>query len=115
MSDTFINGFIAHLIADWLLQNHWMANNKSDLRHPAAWTHGAIHFVAMLCVFSLPISIAIAASHMLIDTRRPLIWWRRVYRQTTIEMHDHAGWHVAIWGDQVVHIVTLYIATWMMK
>lgn len=106
----FYRGIVLHLIADWLLQNHWMANNKADLRHPAAWVHGAIHFAAMLFVFPVHISVAIAITHMLIDTRKPLVWWRKVYRQTTIDMHDHAGWHVAIWGDQVIHIVCIAIA-----
>ena len=108
MINLFINGFVAHLIADWLFQNHWMANKKTSLTHPAAWAHGAIHFVAMLFVFSWPIALALALAHMLIDTRSPLAWWRKVYRQTTIDMHEHAGWHVAIWGDQVAHVVVLY-------
>jgi hypothetical protein len=36
-------GWVAHLVADWLLQNNWMAKNKSSLVHPAAWVHALIH------------------------------------------------------------------------
>lgn len=108
----FYRGFVMHLIADWILQNDWMANHKVNLNHPAPWTHGAIQLVAMRRVFSFPVALALAIVHLLIDTRKPLVWWRRVYRQTTIEMHEYAGWHVAIWGDQVVHIVCIALAAW---
>ena len=38
----FERGLVAHLVADWVLQNDWMARHKTSLRHPAAWTHAAI-------------------------------------------------------------------------
>ena len=40
-------GLVAHLVADWLLQNDWMAVNKKDLRHPAGWVHALIHGVLL--------------------------------------------------------------------
>jgi len=111
-STRFYRVFVWHLIADWLFQNHWMANQKSDLNNLAAWTHGSIHFLAMLRVFTWPFALILALIHMLVDTRKPLQWWRGIYRQTTVEMNDHAGWHTAIWGDQVLHIVCIAAAAW---
>lgn len=97
-------GIVAHLIADWFFQNHWMAQYKTNLTHPAAWVHGGIHLLFTALVFP-PIAVAlIVAAHMLIDTRRPLIWWRRVYRQTTT---GEFAIHVAIWEDQVTHIAVI--------
>ena len=32
----FERGLVAHLAADWVLQNDWMVRNKLSLRHPAA-------------------------------------------------------------------------------
>lgn len=108
---------VAHLLADWLLQNDWMARNKTDLWHPAAWTHGGIHFLAVL-----PICVAagmwwmaaiLALAHMLVDTRSALAWWRRFFRQTT---EGPVALDVALWGDQVTHILWLAAAAlWMSR
>lgn len=95
------NAIVLHLIADWIFQNDWIARNKTNLRHGGAWIHLLIHFIAMSIVFH-PLSAAIIAlSHMMIDTRKPVIWWQRVFRQTTDG--DYAI-HVSIWLDQVFHI-----------
>lgn len=103
----FEKALVAHLIADWLLQNEWQALNKASLRHPAAWVHGSIHFAALLLVFWWPIALGVALAHLLIDTRVPLIWWRKAIGQTT---EGPMAVHVAIWGDQVVHIACLAVA-----
>jgi hypothetical protein len=100
-------GSIVHLFCDWLLQNDWMARNKSNLRHPAAYVHSGIHLAGLLLMFSWWMAILLAISHLLIDSRVPLTWWRRVYRQTTT---GEVALHVAIWSDQVVHITMLAIA-----
>ncbi len=75
----FIAGFVAHIIADWFLQNEWMATYKTSLRHPASWVHSGIHFVALLFVFSPFAAMVLAFSHLLIDTRVPLQQWRKFY------------------------------------
>ncbi len=97
-------GALAHLVADWLLQNRWMAENKTSLRHPAAWVHSGIHGVALAFVFPLSIAMLLALSHLVIDTRRPLAWWRRVYLRTNT---DPTALHVAIWADQVMHLAAI--------
>ena len=98
---------VIHLVADWLLQNHWMANNKTNIRHPAAWVHGAIHAVGMALAFPLSVALALGAVHMLIDLRWPLIWWRKAFHQT---QDGPVALHVAIWGDQVAHVACLALA-----
>ena len=42
MLTPFEKGLVAHLVADWILQNDWMARNKMKLSHPAAWVHSTI-------------------------------------------------------------------------
>lgn len=93
-------GVTIHLIVDWLLQNHWMATYKASLRHPAAWVHAGLHTLALLLIFPPLYALAIGIIHLLIDTRVPLMWWRKTYRQTQT---GDVALHVAIWGDQVVH------------
>lgn len=102
-------GIIAHLVADWLLQNEWQAVNKVSLRHPAAWVHSGIHFLVQVPVFGWEVSTLLAVSHLLIDTRKPLAWWRRTIRQTT-DPANPASIHVALWSDQVLHIACLAVA-----
>lgn len=110
MADLIILGIVAHLVADWIFQNHWMATNKSSLTHLAAWTHGVIHFIAMLFVFTPLVALLIACTHMLIDTRRPIQWWQRVYKQTTDGVYAIS---VSIWLDQVSHIVVISFGAWL--
>lgn len=92
-------GLVAHLIADWLLQNWWLARHKSERlvrtsrplgllteswwwkRHPAAYVHAGIHAVALALVFGLA-SLPLAIAHLLVDTRVPVEWWSRLIRQT---------------------------------
>lgn len=104
-TDLIVWGVIAHLVADWLLQNDYMARHKSDLKHPAAWLHATIHAVASVLVFGW-LGFVVAAVHILIDTRKPLGWWSRVFRQTT---EGPYAIPVAIWSDQALHVVVIAI------
>ena len=107
-----VNAIVLHLIADWIFQNDWIARNKSSLLHPAAWVHGFIHLAFLVALFPPLIAIAIAASHVLIDTRSPVKIWQRLYRQTT---EGEYAIHVAIWLDQVFHIAILALAVQITK
>lgn len=98
---------IAHLIADWFLQDDYQARYKSSLRHPASYIHSGYHLLGLLLIFPWWMALLIAVSHLLIDTRVPLQWWRKFYKQTTT---GDVALHVAIWSDQVLHIVVLAIA-----
>ena len=106
-SDLLVWGIVLHLIADWPLQNDWMANNKAKranlgeipgdgmmtapsrmhpyslwfVRHPAAYVHAGIHGILLALIFgwvAIPLSIA----HLIIDTRTPVVWWSRLIGQT---------------------------------
>jgi hypothetical protein len=100
-------GIVLHLFVDWILQNHWMAQNKSSLLHPASWVHSGLHFLGLLLIFSPVVALAIALIHLLIDTRVPLQFWRKFYRQTTT---GDVALHVAMWSDQTLHVVAIAIA-----
>ena len=106
-TDLLVWGIVAHLVADWLLQNDWMVRHKGSLEHPAAQVHAAIHYIALVQVFSWQAAFLLAVAHALIDTRVALQWWRRFFRQTR---EGEAALHVAIWGDQVAHIAVIAVA-----
>ena len=108
MLTPFERGLSAHLVADWLLQNDWMARNKAHLTHPAAWVHVAIYAVLIGLALGWQAGLVLGAVHIVLDTRRPLAWWQRVFRQTT---EGPAALVTAVGADQVLHIVA--IAAWV--
>jgi hypothetical protein len=108
MLTPFERALVAHLVADWILQNEWMARNKQSLRHPAAWTHGAIHGVCLGLALGWQAGLALGFIHMLIDTRVPVAWWMRAYKKCS-QAPDVGS--IAIWLDQAVHILCL--ALWV--
>lgn len=112
MANLFVCGLLAHLFADWFLQNEWQAQNKVSLKHPAAYVHSGIHLCALLFVFAWPVAVALAVLHLIIDTRRPLQWWRRTFRMTT-DPANPVSLHVAIWQDQVAHILLIGVAAFV--
>ena len=108
MLTPFERGLVAHLIADWLLQNDWMAKKKASLRHPAAWIHAAIHAVLLTVALDWRAGLVLGAIHLFVDIRKPLDWWQRVFKQTT---EGPMAATVRVWADQVIHIVA--IAAWV--
>jgi hypothetical protein len=101
-------GILAHLVADWVLQNDWMARNKTCLRHPAGWVHGAIHGICLGVALGWLAGLVLGFVHVLVDTRVPLAWWMRVFKKCGGA--PEAMW-IWIWLDQTVHVIT--IALWV--
>lgn len=146
-SGLMIWGLVAHLVADWPLQNDWMANNKAARRqrhnpttmtgergtpytvwwdrHPAAYVHALVHLWLLLLVFGW-VAFPLAVVHLLIDTRKPVIWWSKFIGQTqpkgesavTFRREGHTmtgplydvGTEVRFWTDQVFHIICIAVA-----
>ena len=104
----FEAALLLHLIADWLLQNEWMAVNKTRLSHPAAWLHGSIHGVLLSVVFGWAGGVVLALLHMVIDTRFPIRWWIKVFKKC----EGSPDLPILLIGcDQVLHISC--IAGWI--
>jgi hypothetical protein len=135
-SDLLVWGIVVHLIADWPLQNDWMANNKANLHSAAGYVHAGIHGLALALVFGW-IAAPLAVAHLLIDTRKPVVWWSKLIRQTqprgrqVFVLPDAAenrrarragmkanvvsplydvGTEVRFWTDQVFHIACIAAA-----
>ena len=109
MLTPFERGFLAHLVADWLLQNDWMATNKFNLRHPATWVHALIHAILLGIALGWLGGLVLTIVHILIDTRVPLNWWRGFFQQTSDGPYAVV---TAVWADQVLHL--LAIGLWVM-
>lgn len=107
-TELLVWAIIAHLIADWMFQTDWMAVNKMKLRHPAAWCHAAIHLLCLCFVFPWYTALFVSITHLLIDTRWPLLWWMKVIKQMPAGPQVMI---VEIWLDQVFHITVLALVT----
>lgn len=125
-SELLVWGIVLHLVADWPLQNHWMANHKQNLLHPAAYLHAMVHVFLLTFVFGWA-AFALGFVHLLIDTRKPVEWWSKLVRQTQPEnryffqrsdtsrktyeiMVYDIGTEVRFWTDQVFHIACVAVA-----
>lgn len=117
-SDLMIWGLVLHLVADWPLQNEWMVQNKESLRHPAGYVHAGIHGCLLVLIFGW-VAVPLAIVHLLIDTRKPVIWWSKLIGQSQpsgmkassrrIPVVD-IGLEVRFWTDQVFHFLCVGIA-----
>ena len=76
------DGDLTDLVADWLLQNDWMAHHKARLSHPAAWVHGGVHALAFTWALDWRGGLVLGLLHVLIDTRVPLTWWIRAFKHS---------------------------------
>ncbi len=108
MLTPFERGLVAHLVADWLLQNDWMALNKTKLRHPAGWVHAGIHAICLGLALGLVAGVVLGVVHLILDTRLPLDWWIRAFKKSDQAPEAQL---IAIWTDQVIHIAI--IAAWV--
>lgn len=106
-TELLIWGAALHLVVDWLLQSEWMAEHKVDLRHPAGYVHAGLHGLALAVIFPALAALALAVAHLLIDTRRPLLWWGRVCTQP---QDGPIALTIHIWRDQALHIATIALA-----
>ena len=104
----FEKALVAHLVADWILQNDWMARNKVSLRHPASWTHSSIQAMCLGLALGWQAGLVLGILHLLIDTRVPLLWWIRIFKKSDSSPESGA---IQIGLDQTVHIAC--IALWL--
>jgi hypothetical protein len=105
----FEKALVAHLIADWILQNNWMARNKVSLRHPAAWTHSGIQGICLGIALGWQAGLVLGVIHLLIDTRVPLRWWIRVFKKSDDSAESRT---IEIGVDQAIHITC--IGLWLL-
>jgi hypothetical protein len=108
MLTPFERGLIAHLVADWLLQNDWMALNKVKLSHPAGWVHAGLHGLCLGLALGPLAGAVLGVVHLLLDTRVPVDWWIRVFKKSDKAPEARL---IAICTDQVMHIAA--IAAWV--
>lgn len=110
------NAIAAHIVADWFLQNDWMAKNKSNPDHIAGHVHAGIHLICLwaICPQMHPsMAVLVAFIHWVIDLRTPLVWWSKLIKQT---QKGEVVLHMAFWRDQCAHaLVLIFACGWLSK
>lgn len=104
----FEAALMLHLLADWLLQNEWMAINKVRITHPAAWVHGSIHGVLLGLVLGWVGGLVLALLHIFVDSRIPIRWWVKHFKKCERSPDLPI---ILIGCDQVLHVGC--IAAWI--
>jgi hypothetical protein len=113
---------LAHLVGDYLLQSHWMANEKTKHWWPA-WAHALTYGLPFLLVTQSPAALAvIVGTHAVIDhyrLARHVIWAKnlvapKAYRKAWSECSatgypsDTPPW-LAVWlmiiADNTMHLI----------
>jgi hypothetical protein len=106
---------VGHLVADWMLQNDWMARNKqSRWFSPAILVHCTVY--TLILVLSLwlaappdaelsrylSFALLIFLSHWLIDAGRLATHWMGLLQQSPLHF-------VQMMVDQTMHILVLVV------
>ena len=109
-----------HLIGDYILQNDWMAQNKTKAHWPA-FVHALTY--AALFAFIAPSPLAwliIFSTHFLIDRYRLALYWIRFYNRVPVAEAGVFGYtkgkpdYMAFWLmviiDNTLHLAINYAA-----
>lgn len=108
----FATLFLAHLVADYLLQISWMAQNKAQQWLPLI-THSLLYtFVLGIAAYfsfgglTLPGLLIIFLAHVFLDRRSFVHWWTK----TIMGVDLVQGWWLAIIVDQTFHFLVIALA-----
>lgn len=122
-------GVLAHLVGDYLIQNEWMAQEKTSRWLPAV-AHAVTYGLPFLVITTDPVALAvIVGTHAVIDRyhlARHVVWVKNLlapaaYRHpwsecsTTGYHRDRPVW-LAVWlmiiADNTIHIMINSVAIW---
>lgn len=97
---------LGHLVGDFLLQNHWMADNKATRTLPRL-VHCIVYSITVYAFSWLAGGISLIAvgiillSHFIIDQRSFIHWWMAAINRTS-----GMPW-LSIVYDQIFHLLIL--------
>lgn len=109
---SLIIGFIFHLIGDYLLQNDWMARNKTK-DSVAAMLHAAVYSLLFRLLVPKWYWMAIFISHFFIDRYRLAEYWIKLvnwnWRSKNHGYPEDKPKYMSVWLliiiDNVFHII----------
>lgn len=120
---------LAHLVGDYVIQNHWMANTKTQRWWPAV-VHGVTYTLPFVLITQSIVALAvIAGTHIVIDhwrLARYVVWfrnalaprgWRAPIASPTGTVVSAPDW-LAVWllfiADNVLHaLINVAAVVWL--
>lgn len=113
---------VAHLVGDYILQSHWMANEKTK-RSLAAGIHALCYTVPFVFITQSLVALAIiCGTHFLIDRYRLarfVVWAKNGCKGpfTATGYPDETPPWLAVWlliiADNTLHILINGVAIWL--
>lgn len=114
---------LAHLVGDYILQSHWMAQEKTK-RSFAAAVHAVTYTLPFLFLIKSPAALAfIVGTHFIIDRfrlARYVVWAKNGYFFTNGATVSVTGYHddvppwLSVWlliiADNILHLICNAIA-----
>ena len=109
---TLIIGLIFHFIGDYLIQNHWLATNKTS-NSLVALIHVIIYSLPFLLITSLSAVAIILTTHFFIDRFRLAQYWIKLvnwnWKSTNFGYTEDVPKFLSIWLmiiiDNTFHII----------
>lgn len=120
---------LAHMVGDYLIQSHWMANAKTKRWWPAI-LHGVTYTLPFVLITQSPLALlVIGGSHIVIDhwrLARYVVWfrnlfapkgWRAPLSSPTGTPGDAPDW-LAVWllfiADNILHmLINVAAVVWL--
>ena len=106
---------LSHLIGDWLIQSEYEALNKAlgKFLNRALWMHCFKYTLCFVPVIWLAKEnlwwlTLVLGSHLIIDRRFPVIWWRLHICHCSPEAIQKTFW-ITVVVDQVFHFLIIMI------
>lgn len=107
-----ILGFIFHLVGDYLLQNDWMATNKTKC-NVAAKIHALCYSLLFLTILPIIPWLIVLWTHFFIDRFRLAVYWIKLvnwnFKSKNFGYSDDKPMWMSVWLmiiiDNVFHVV----------
>ena len=96
MTLALVFGFLFHLIGDYLLQNNWMAQNKTK-RHLPALIHALIYSFLFLFILDFEWWLVVFITHFFIDRYRLAVYWIKFVNNSWNESNFGYGDDMPTW------------------
>ena len=120
LATALVLGFLFHVIGDYLMQNDWMAQNKTKAFLPA-FIHATIYSLPFLFITDIEFWPIVYVTHYLIDRYRLAVYWIKLANWNWSSTNFGSGSEKPIWMsvwlmisiDNTFHLIFNTIAIWL--
>lgn len=115
-----ILGFLFHVIGDYVMQNDWMAQNKTKSFFPA-FIHATIYSLPFLLIIEYEFWLILFISHFLIDRYRLAVYWIKFlnwnWKSTNFGYQSDKPMWMSVWLmiiiDNTFHLIFNTVSIWL--